>query len=248
MTFSSNAASARGGVLWGRFKFAQSQLFREANGRFALFLDRAEAANVELAAKLAEDIADALRNSLKRPRVSTGMLERAILAPENRVAEPYGFGVGVPSYLDESAAKYWQQIEEGFGGHVGQQLRGLWGDAITYMGADYIKGDFTSQRDITGQLYPFGAPSGQGFRPFARADAQRALRDAGYDRRSASRTKGVIRTAIEPHEYFQKGWDAFGGVRTVEAAYDKAFAAIGTKVRWQNGRLAPIPRRAIAGR
>ncbi len=235
-------------MLWGRFGFTSSDLFRDPNGRFNTLVAEVYEANEELAVKLQQEVATALRHSLKRPRVSSGMLQRALLDRRNRVVDVDGFGVGVPSFLDESAAKYWEQIDVGSTVHLGQKLRGLWGDAITYHGAEYIRGDYTSQRDLVGQLSPFGPPQGQGFRPFRRADAARALRSQGWKGSAVSRTKGIIGQPIEPHEYFKQGWDALGGIRAVERAYDKAFRSVGLKVKWIDGKLYPSNRKAIGGR
>jgi len=49
----------------------------------------------------------------KRPGVSTGRLLRVTADPDNVFSTAFRVGVGVPSFLDRSRAKYWRTIEEG---------------------------------------------------------------------------------------------------------------------------------------
>lgn len=238
------ASGAAGrGALYGQFDFQATSLFRDPKGLFTTFGSEVYTANERLALKLQKLVAQSLRQSLVRPRTSTGMLERALLNQRNRIVTNAGFGVGIPSYLDDSAAKYWEQIDVGSTAHLGQKMKGLWGDTIAYRGPDYIKGDPTSQRDIVGDVTPFGAGAGQGFRPFSASSAKQALRDAGHPTKGYS---GVIKKAIEPHEYFRAGWDALGGLNGIQQEYDRAFRAIGFKVVWRNDKLDRVPLRGPA--
>lgn len=238
------------GALYGKFDFQATSLFRDPKGLFTTFGSEVYTANERLALKLQDLVAQSLRHSLVRPRTSTGMLERALLDKGNRIVTNAGFGVGIPAYLDDSAAKYWEQIDQGSTVHLGQKMRGLWGDTISYRGPDYVRGDHTSQREIEGDATPFGAGTGQGFRPFGKDAAQRALRKAGYEGKALHRYTGVIAKAIEPHEYFKEGWEALGGLEGIREEYDRAFRAIGFKVVWREGKLDRVPLRGLpaAGR
>ena len=240
-----NSGASRG-ALYGSFDFQATSLFRDPKGWFTTFGSEVYTANERLALKLQDLVGQSLRQSLVRPRTSTGMLERALLDQGNRIVTNAGFGVGIPSYLNRSAAKYWEQIDVGTTVHLGQRMKGLWGDTISYHGPDYIRGDPTSQRDIGGDVTPFGAANGQGFRPFSASSAQRALRAAGYSGRSVHGYTGVIRNAIQPHEYFREGWEALGGLEGVRMEYNRVFRAIGFKVVWTEGQLSKVPLRGAA--
>jgi hypothetical protein len=54
-----------------------------------------------------------MEQNLKRPGVATGRLARVTANPDNVYASSFVIGVGKPSYLDKSMAKYWRTIEEG---------------------------------------------------------------------------------------------------------------------------------------
>lgn len=54
-----------------------------------------------------------ISNNLVRRGVSTGRLLRATADPKNVYASAFYIGVGNPSFLDRSMAKYWRTIEEG---------------------------------------------------------------------------------------------------------------------------------------
>src|SRR3954471_18716880 len=54
-----------------------------------------------------------IERGYRRPGVSTGRLARVTANPKNTYATAFQIGVGKPSYLDASQAKYWRTIEEG---------------------------------------------------------------------------------------------------------------------------------------
>ena len=175
------------------------------------------AANKILALELAQATANASRSRLKRPGVSTGRLYAALLAEGNRHSDQFGFGVGNPQFLDRSAAKYWRQIDQGFTGHLGRIITGVWGATLT--------GEYGG-RSRYGP-YPLAGPSFSGFgagnqdrlRPMGRKYAYRLLRkQAGTRNKTALKglgTQGVISKAISPERYFAAGWEEFNARRRV---------------------------------
>lgn len=54
-----------------------------------------------------------MTQNYRRPGVATGRLARVTAMPENVYATAFVIGVGNPSHLDKSEAKYWRTIEEG---------------------------------------------------------------------------------------------------------------------------------------
>ncbi len=69
--------------------------------------------------------------SSRRPNVSTHRLESALLDDRNILIRQDSFYAGYPAFLDKSNAKYWRQIEEGYAGHVGRRIYGVWGGSLT---------------------------------------------------------------------------------------------------------------------
>lgn len=176
----------------------------------------------KLAEELAEDIAAASKASLLRPRVSSGRLQAAILNPKNRVATQFGYGVGRPEFLDRSEAKYWRQIDQGYSGHVGREIRGIFGNR---------KGPFTGVGRYgpymipTGQFTAIGAgaPIGKLY-PLGRKSAYQKLRNAKFSGklRNRPRVESTIEEPIVAQQYFLRGWEEFGARERTTAAVKAA--------------------------
>lgn len=234
-----SGAFRRGG-LYGSYDIVDKGLFRD-KGKLTAVSGELGRINEKLAGDLQEQVAQALRQKLVRPGTSSGMLERALRAKGNRQSGYSGFAVGIVKFLDDQgpqwkggSAHVWEQIEKGTAVHEGQVLRGLWADEINPRGASYMTKVLNSQRDIIGDAHPMGNRGmRQGFRPFTRYGARQALKKANR----SGRFVGVIRNPIEAENYFARGWKAFGGMSTIESAYDQMFARLGIRVRWVNGRV-----------
>jgi hypothetical protein len=184
-------------------------------------------ANRILALELAEHTAAQLMLGLRRKKVSTGRLRNALLDRKNRYSDQFGYGVGRPEFLDQSAAKYWRQIDQGFEGHVGRLITGVWGATLTG-GLAYSRTN-PGGYPVAGPAFTaFGMGGGQGrLKPMGRKWAYRLLRkQAGTRDKAALKglnlgTQGVIENPIEAEEYFLRGWRAFNArERTVEVVKD----------------------------
>jgi hypothetical protein len=157
--------------------------------------------NKRLAAELAGHVAEAQQERLLRPKVSTGRLHEALLDPKNREADRFGFGVGKPKFLATSTAKYWRQIDRGYGGHVGRNIFGIWGSKVS--GVVTPGGAYGPYDRAIGPFSAHGQATGQRFRPYGGLDARNKRLQA---------TKigwSWIRRPIEPQHYFERGWKAF---------------------------------------
>lgn len=200
-----------------------SAVMRNAKGQFVPKV-QADVALIgqQLALELAQSTARAAKASMLRPRVSSGRLQSAILDPRNRVGTQFGYGVGRPLFLDRSEAKYWRQIDQGFSGHVGREIRGVFGNR---------KGPFTGSSRSgpymipTGQFTAIGAgaPIGKLY-PLGRQSALRLLRNSrksGRLRRMV-RTESTIEKPISPQQYFLRGWEDFNAKSRTTAAVKAA--------------------------
>lgn len=196
-----------------------SSVMRNALGQFVPNVQRDVAViGADLAKGLAESIAAAAKESMLRPGVSTGRLQKAILDRRNRIGTQFGYGVGRPEFLDRSEAKYWRQIDQGYTGHLGREIRGVFGGSLTgALGGQSRYG-----------LYPIaGAPftaigQGAGGRllPLGKRDAYAKLAGARRlgKRRGNVAVRGVIEQPIEPQEYFRRGWEDFNPASRTTAA------------------------------
>jgi hypothetical protein len=225
---------------YGNFSFQASDLFRN-RGRYTTLQAEAYQANIRLAERLQRAVASELKTGLVRPRVSTGRLEKVMLDGQNRVVANEGFGVGIPGYLDKSQGKYYRQIDAGTDIHLGQKLHGLWSNSKRLKSLNPYDRSGAAPRGATA----FGAGAGQEFFPVRGRDAIAALKKGGMSRTQAKRrTKGIIRRAIEPEDYFQRAWTAFDAPASIFREYDRLFRAAGFQVYWANGQLT---KRAIGG-
>ncbi len=103
-------------------------LGRDIGGRFT----SAQADIAKVNERLAQDLARSISRALEEGRLDerrearTGRLSDAILSPENRRSSKEGFGVGVPSFLNQ-AAPYWELLNDGTDRFVGRRIRFLRG-------------------------------------------------------------------------------------------------------------------------
>lgn len=236
------------GALHGTYEIVDKGLFRD-KGRLNAVSGELGRLNQQLAEKLQGEVAQALRQGLKRKGVSTGELERVLKDRGNIQFGYTGFAVGVIKFLDDNgpqwkgrSARVWLQIDQGTTVHSDrhQKMVGLWASAIGMTGRSYEPGNFTSQRTLLSEVTSFDPNEGQqGFRPFAPAAARMALRMA---RRGASGEDlgsfvGYITNPIRPERYFERGWQAFGGMAYVKNEYEALFRRLGIPVKWVNGTL-----------
>lgn len=226
-------------------------LMRNPNGTLNFVQQDFAKAHALLATELAQTTADVMQAGLKRPAVSTRRLYQAMLDPRNRASDQFGYGVGNPRWLDRSQAKYWRQIDQGYTGHVGRVIQGVWGSTLTGEWRSPASGG--PPYPIAGPTYSgFGGGSGQRLRPMGRKYAYRTLRQRlGRTLGSGTGqmgTRGVIRRPILPERYFKRGWEEFNARRRTEEVarqvLTKAFGGEGvpTKalVAFQAGR-GPLP-------
>lgn len=85
--------------------------------------------NRQLALGAQADVVNFIEERIKRKGVSTGRLASVTADPRNIYSDNIGFGVGIEDFLDKSEAKYWRQIEQGTDVHVGQEIKGVWGES-----------------------------------------------------------------------------------------------------------------------
>lgn len=171
-------------------------------------------ANRRLADELAVLTADTMQENLRRPGVSSKRLYAALIDPKNRYSDQFGFGVGNPEWLDRSQAKYWRQIDQGFRGHLGREITGVWGSTLTGAYRTPLSGG--TPYPVAGPGFSgFGQGSGGRLLPMGRKYALRLLRGQqgagsrmGRNRFSAG-TRGIISKPIEPEQYFKKAWEDF---------------------------------------
>jgi len=115
-------------------------------------------------------VVENVQGSIIRRGVSTGRLLKVTADPKNIRSGPSGFNVGVPSFLDQSQAKYWRTLEEGsaevwprYGKRpmIGRELKGLWGGTIIGMRGDRALAGAPITRfgvDRAGKLIPSNKP------------------------------------------------------------------------------------------
>lgn len=90
--------------------------FRDLQGRFLSAQRESTKRNERLAVNVQQDVVLRMRNHISfgpRATASTGRLLQVTASNRNVVVNQYGFGVGVPKFLDGSVAKYWRTFEEG---------------------------------------------------------------------------------------------------------------------------------------
>jgi hypothetical protein len=97
-----------------RFQVKTEASRARVEGRFTSAQKELAAANKRIATTTLEYVVRYQRSQFKRPNVSTGRLQAVTANYEkNTFASAFLVGVGKPSYLDQSQAKYWRTIEDG---------------------------------------------------------------------------------------------------------------------------------------
>lgn len=188
---------------------------RNPDGTFTSFQGNVATANQRLVIELADAVAARQLASLVRPGVSSGRLQAALLDRRNRFASKEGYGVGRPEFLDQSQAKYWRQIDQGFAGHKGREIRGIFGATLIGGGPE--------SRGVAGPAFTgIGAEGQRGGRLLTSGYSK--LRPRGGERG----VRGVIKKAIAPQQYFKRGWEDFNArERTTEVVKQELAKAFG---------------------
>lgn len=179
------------------------------------------AANRRFALELSELTVKTMHAGLYRPRVSSGRLAAALADPQNRYSDAFGFGVGNPEWLDRSQAKYWRQIDQGFKGHRGRQIFGVFGDTLIGGGPNSRGVAGPEFRQIQHGFVSVVGGTGGRLLPTNRNGALRILRAQAGGRRGTGlgsrgarnnfsvATKGIIKNPIRPEQYFLRAWEEF---------------------------------------
>lgn len=196
---------------------------RNPDGTFTAFQGNVLKANQRLVVELAESVAKAAKASQVRPGVSSGRLQSALLDRRNRFASKEGYGVGKPEFLDQSQAKYYRQIDQGYSGHVGREIRGLFGSSLTgEFGGFSPFGPYP----IAGPVFTgIGAKGQRGGRllPFGYSKKRKGL---GKERSA----RGRIDKAIAAQRFFARGWEDFNArARTTEVVKEELALAFGNR-------------------
>lgn len=86
---------------------------RGARGRFTSALAEQRRRNGVEAELLKAQVVSLTASSIERQAASTGRLLKVTADPRNAQYDNWSMGVGIPSFLDRSIAKYWRTFEEG---------------------------------------------------------------------------------------------------------------------------------------
>ena len=137
----------------------------------------------EVAIATQEDVARRLKNDIKNPTASTGMLESFTRSRENRTTTMTWFGVGNLEAMESSQkVRYALAIEAGSTAAVGRRLVGFW--------------------EGPGGISGFGPHTdGDVFQHVRSEVAREALRSAGLE---GSPISGVVKRPIEAHRDYRK--------------------------------------------
>jgi len=154
----------------------------------------------ELQAQVSKALAETRVPS--RKKVSTDNLDWVLSHQNNRVVRPFAYGVGVPSWLNRSRAKYWRQIDQGYAGHVGRPMIGAWGEGAMRSSAG---------RQYPGTPYTRAGENERGsFVPYSVLSRSRTRvgRDLLGEPASAVGGRMVIRRPIVAQHYFRVAWQS----------------------------------------
>lgn len=170
---------------------------------------------VVMAADLQRLVTEEYQRERRRPKVSTGRLDEATLDERNRRIDKGGFGIGLPTYLNRSQAKYWRQIEYGTSVHRGRYLYGMFGATLT--------GSYSKRGNAQfGPAWSYvGRATGGGFTP--KAELPEAFRsrhfsgprkvNGGYknqEKGGYSRgTRLIIGKSIDAQRGYKKAYERF---------------------------------------
>lgn len=187
----------RGRTAGGQFAPGMNKSTRAiADEVFASIRPRFEA----LAKEIQEQVAASTYSRLERDG-STGRLRTVTLAAGNRDVTQSRIEVGIPSFLDRSAAKYWRQIEQGTSIHLGRTIVGGFDDG----------GEWTPPRTGgAGSRFKAGGSS-----VFARGEWG----------------KGVIRQPIVGKDAYGTTWRSMGVGRRADLIVAEAIQELHRRIR-----------------
>lgn len=193
----------------------QSRGTRDAGGKFTRLQTKIADVNAKMAAELAQEIAHTLDFTRLESRRSaqSGKLKAALLAPENRRADKFGFGVGIPEFMNE-AAPYWRIQNDGTTRFVGRTVR-------------FIRNK--------GAGYGFPDPHGAGIREINAqvrgGKANGRVQNEYGQFRSRANQEGVIKRPIRAQHFFEKGLAAFESSDRIRFLLDYALREAGFQPR-----------------
>lgn len=168
----------------------------------------ATAANRRAAIHLQELMVEERNKTVRRPKVSTGRLDQAILAEQNRFVSSSQIGVGIPGFLTQKAP-YWRAIEEGTSYFVGRTIYGVFGESLS--GETASGGAYGPYPLAGGRYTPFGANRA------GRLIPPGGMRQAGLTGKGAAQRlgftrgakRGVIKRPIQRQAYMRNAWRKF---------------------------------------
>jgi len=172
-----------------------------------------------LAKEINEVAVEEFKKTRRRGLVATGRLEKALTDERNMFVpgSKDALFVGVPSFLDNSQAKYWRQIEEGSSIHLGRPIYGVWGDRLSRGWAPAKDGKYAL---VSPPYVGHGRGEGQKFQP-----ASTMLGRQG--RRSAYAMEARIGKPIPKSDYYTKAWQELRRrnrpLRLLRAAFRQQF-------------------------
>lgn len=179
-----------------------------ATGGSAEFRLALRDANRHHALSMQADVVENVQRGIMRRQVSSGRLVAATADHRNVDWTDFGYSVGDENFLDQSIAKYWRQIEEGYRGHVGRVLFGFWGANIGRINGDRVYAAPPWHRHGRRRSDMFIAATGfrQGGK-FARygADAEEEGRRGAPNFAKAT----TIKNPIEPHWDYRNAFRAY---------------------------------------
>lgn len=167
-------------------------------------------ANDDLALYLQNEVVKAFERGRipTRRDVSTGRLRNALMNRKNVVIRPFGFGVGVPSWLNRSQAKYWRQIDRGSTVHVERHnlYIGIWGGTRT----NRWSGGRTGRWMVPGAPYSATGDNRSGkFLPMRMAKNPRSNVAKVLGGQKTPEVRGFyIEKPIAAQNFFAEGWRA----------------------------------------
>lgn len=167
-------------------------------------------------------VVETLDASIQRRAVSSKRLRSVTGDPRNVESDEFHYAVGREDFLDQSIAKYWRQIEEGYAGHVGRELYGFWGGTIGRINGDRVYAGRPWSRHSPRRSDMFIPATG--FRQqgqFARygADVEEGVRSApNFARRT------TIKNPIEAHHYYRDAFRRYSGGQRAVAVVDELLA------------------------
>jgi hypothetical protein len=211
-----------------RFVDQTNPKLRDAQGRYRNAQAELAAANERMAHQIQRLVVLNIAQRIKRPAVSSDRL--VSVTADSRNISPIkgrsagwkeGIAVGIPSFLDQSTAKYWRTIEEGSESawkkrkFTGMELPGLWGGSITGLTTTSWGSRALAGPPITAA----GAATGGKFVPFGKK--RRAFAKHGKI--------PVVQHEIQPQLAYGAAWRDFDGGTRVRRNLESFLDAIRLK-------------------